>query len=209
VRAWNSGLSRPLCCERPLVQAVGAEEIEASADGDGDCTVEFEELSFCLGAARIEEHEGEAGHGNERRERVEGNAEGAREIGRRMRSRMTPICCRKNCSRMRVMTSMVMTCVSEKKQKKRRRGRERRASGGECRARVHGGEKAEVVAVAGGGVGDARVAELQREDAGEGGPDDEGGDQVAGPAAEGGAGDVGDELHAKGGGLGCVRCGSR
>ena len=76
---------------------------------------------------------------------------------------------------------------------------------------VDGGEKAEVVAVAGGGVGDARVAEEQREDTGEGGPDDEGGDQVAGPAAEGGAGDVGDELTggAEGGGLGGVGGGAR
>ncbi len=104
------------------------------------------------------------------------------------------------------MTSMVMTCVSEKKQKKSADEAEsdERAVGNAVLG-MHGGEKAEVVAIAGGGVGDAGVAELQREDAGEGGPDDEGGDGVAGPVAEGGAGDVGDELHAEGGGFGGVR----
>ena len=63
---------------------MGAEEVDGgSADGDGNCAVELEEAaaSFCLGAARIEEHEGEAGQGGERRERVEGNAEGTRKIG--------------------------------------------------------------------------------------------------------------------------------
>ena len=86
------------------------------------------------------------------------------------------------------MTSMVMTCASEKKQKKRADEAEsdERAVGNAV-LWMDGGEKAEVVAVARGGIGDARVAEQQREDAGEGGPDDEGGDQVAGPAAEGGA----------------------
>ena len=56
---------------------------------------------------------------------------------------------------------------------------------GNAVAGVNGGEEAEVVAVAGGGVRDARVAELQGKDAGKGGPDDEGGDEVTGPAAKG------------------------
>ena len=63
---------------------MGAEKIDCgSADGDGDGAIEFEEAAAALrmGAARIEEHEGEAGHGGERRERIEGNAEGTRKIG--------------------------------------------------------------------------------------------------------------------------------
>jgi len=53
------------------------------ADGDGDGAVELEEAAaaFCMCAARIEEHEGEAGHGDERRQRVKRDAEWAREIG--------------------------------------------------------------------------------------------------------------------------------
>ena len=71
--------------ERPLAETVSAEEIDDRA-ADGDCDGSgkaFEEAAaaFCVSAARIEEHEGEAGHGDERREGIEGNAEGAREIG--------------------------------------------------------------------------------------------------------------------------------
>lgn len=70
--------------EGPLAEMMGAEEINCgSADGDGDGSVEFEEAatSFCLGTAGIEEHEGEARHGDERRKRVERNAEGTGKIG--------------------------------------------------------------------------------------------------------------------------------
>ena len=70
--------------ERPLAETLGAEEIDKrAADGDGDGAVELKKTtaSFCMSAARIEEHEGEAGHGDERRERVERNTEWAREIG--------------------------------------------------------------------------------------------------------------------------------
>ena len=60
------------------------------------------------------------------------------------------------------------------------------------------GERAEVVPVAGGGVGHAGVAEQQREDGAEGGPDDERGHQAAGHAAKGGFRDVGHQLQADG-----------
>ncbi len=173
----------------PLVKVVGAEEIDCgSADGDGDGSVKFEEAaaSFCLGAARIEKHEGEARHGGDGWERVEGNAEGAREIGAANAEQddadLLQRELKKNAGDDEHGDDLgereeTEECADEAE------GDERAV--GDAVLRVDGGEKAEVVAVAGGGVGNAGVAEEQREDAGEGGPDDEGGDQVAGPVAEG------------------------
>ena len=73
---------------------------------------------------------------------------------------------------------------------------------------VQGGQEAEVVAIARGSVGHARVAEKQRKDAGEGGPHDEGGNGVAGPRTEAGAGNFGDKLHTQRSGFGGVGCGA-
>ncbi len=58
---------------------------------------------------------------------------------------------------------------------------------GEAAGRVELAEDGEEVAVAGGGEGDARVAEEQREDAGEGGDHDEHGGDLAEEQAGGGA----------------------
>ena len=75
--------------------------------------------------------------------------------------------------------------------------------------RMDGGEKAEIVAVARGRVGYARVAEQQRKDRGEGRPHNQRGHQAAGYAAKGGVGDVGHQLQANRCAGGCVRGGLR
>ena len=104
----------PRFAERPLPEPPGAEEINQRA-GDGDCGGDGKPPER-VGA--VDQQKAESGHGDERRQRIERNPEGPRQIGLRMRSQHYADCCRKNCSRMRVITSIVMTCASEKKQKK-------------------------------------------------------------------------------------------
>ena len=69
-------------------------------------------------------------------------------------------------------------------------------------ARMHGSEHAEVVAIAGSGIGHARVAKQQREDGREGGPHDERGEKTAGGAAKCGLSDFGNKLEMRRG-AGC------
>ena len=62
-------------------------------------------------------------------------------------------------------------------------------------ARMNRVEEAEVIAVAGGSIMDARIAEQQRKHRSKRGPHDESGHEAAGPDAEGRAGDVRDQLQ--------------
>src|ERR1039458_592650 len=63
--------------ERPLAEAMGAEQIEQRSGG-GDSRGDGE---LFKGVGAIDEEKSEAGHGEERRQRIERHAEGAREIG--------------------------------------------------------------------------------------------------------------------------------
>ena len=140
-----------------------------------------------MGAARIEEHEGEAGHGDERRQWVERNAKWAREIGAADAEKNHSNLLKRELeqdARDDENSDDLREREEAEKGSDKAEGNERAV--GNSVLRMDGSEKAEVVAIARGGVGDAGVAEEQREDAGECGPDDEGGDQVTGPAAEGG-----------------------
>src|SRR5580698_2049481 len=151
--------------ERPLAEAMGTEEIDdRAADCDSDGSIKFEEAAapFCVGAARVEEHEGEAGHGNERRERIERNSEGTREIGMADAEQDHAYLLQRKLEQ-DARNNEHGDDLRKREEAEERSDEAKSDEGavGNSVARVDCREEAEVVAVAGGGVGDTRVAEEQ------------------------------------------------
>ncbi len=182
--------------EGPVVVVASAEEVEDRAGGsDGGGSGKF-----CERVRTEGEDEEESGDGGEDRERVKRHAEGSRDVGVLTAQR----------EQAEVLKQELEQDANDDKQRDDlAEGEETEECGGETErderavgkvvARVQGCERAEEVAIASGGPGDAGVAEQQREDAGKGAPKDKRGEDAGGGGTEGGMGEIGDHGDAIGG----------
>ena len=168
-------------------EAFGAEDVDGGA---ADCDSGGDEEAPD-GFAAIDEDEGESGDGEEGRQGIERDAEGAREIGLLYAEDHDADVLKEELQQ-DAGDDQHGDDLLEAEEAEERSDEAEGDEGavGDSVAGMDSGEEAEVVAALRGGERDARVSEKKREDGGEGGPHDEGGDGVSGPLTEGGARDL-------------------